>query len=530
MNDYVVLTHSGEEVDELLDKVEQLIEDTADIDIIRKNAQKGATAIQNIPEEYVTEEELEGKGYAVARNVANALATKVSVEKGKGLSTEDFTTALKNKLEALKNYDDTAISDAIAKLRKDFDTLVESDTSGAIDKFNEIVAFLEGIEDSQSLDSIIASIEQQIASKQATIDDLNAIREGASKGATSVQGIYINGSYNGRKDNKGNIDLGSVVKTIGINGKSLTPDVDGVVDLGTIEGSASNDVYVLPFTYEELTEYATNNSAVTITQELIDAISANRVIVIKTNQLVITGNLKGAYIASATSIVKDTKGSYQINISVLYSVDLIMRFTLTSRGNTLVADVSKKVNKVATINGQSLAEVDNIAVISKMNVNGREVVPDVDGVVDLGTIGEGGGNVSFIDNKSLQGLPFGYVGGYYRSYEFDGTSSEEVNLGYIDNYYYDTIAIAYDDVLFEERIRELKGDGKVLRTVAVRVDDEYNLFVKPFSPKKATFGWRIYTDKALMPDSWVDLESYCTKSEVDTAIANAITTTLNTPV
>lgn len=167
--------------------------------------------------------------------------------------------------------------------------------------------------------------------------------------------------------------------------------------------------------------------------------------------------------------------------------------------------------------------------VQNVKVNGEEKKP-VDGVVDLGTIGGGGGTVSFIDSDSLQGLPFGYIGGYYRSYEFDGTSREEVNLGYINNYYYDTIAIAYDDVLFEERISELKGDGKVLRTVVVRVDDSYNLYVKQFAVKKATFGWRIYTDKQLMPDSWVDLEDYCTKSEVNSAIAAAITETLNTPV
>lgn len=144
--------------------------------------------------------------------------------------------------------------------------------------------------------------------------------------------------------------------------------------------------------------------------------------------------------------------------------------------------------------------------------------------------GGGGGNVSFINNNSLQGLPFGYIGGYYRSYEFDGVSSEEVNLGYIDSYYYDTIAIAYNDKLYEGRISSLKGDGRLLGTVIVRVDDSYNLYVKQVAPKKTTFGWRIYTDKQLMPDSWVDLKNYYTKSEVDSAIASAITTTLNTPV
>lgn len=151
-------------------------------------------------------------------------------------------------------------------------------------------------------------------------------------------------------------------------------------------------------------------------------------------------------------------------------------------------------------------------------------------IVAEGISGGGGGNVSFIDNNSLQGLPFGYIGGYYRSYEFDGTSSAEVNLGYIDNYYIDTIVIAHNDVLYEESIRGLKGDGKILGTVVVRVDDSYNLYAKQLAPKKSTFGWRIYTDKQLMPDSWVNLENYYTKSEVDSAIATAITTTLNTPV
>lgn len=169
--------------------------------------------------------------------------------------------------------------------------------------------------------------------------------------------------------------------------------------------------------------------------------------------------------------------------------------------------------------------------VQGVKLNGDTITrKDENGIVDLGTIEGGGGNVSFIDNNSLQGLPFGYIGGYYRSYEFDGTSRAEVNLGYIDNYYYDAIAIAYDDRLYEGRISALKGGGKLLGTVIVRVDDSYNLYVQQVAQKKTTFGWRIYTDKALMPDRWVDLESYYTKEEVDSAIATAITTTLNTPV
>ena len=168
--DEFVLHLEGEEIDEVLRKVAN-----------------GEYVERTELDEYVTEEELEGKGYAVARNVANALATKVTAVKGKGLSTEDFTTELKTKLEALSNYDDSEIAEAVEKLRSDIDTLVDGDTTKAIESFNEIIAFLKGIKDSQSLESIIASIEAQIASKQDTIADLSTIRDGASKGASAVQ-------------------------------------------------------------------------------------------------------------------------------------------------------------------------------------------------------------------------------------------------------------------------------------------------------------------------------------------------------
>lgn len=90
---------------------------------------------------------------------------KVDKVDGKQLSTEDFTTLLKQKLDSLSNYDDTEISQAVSKLRTDLDTLVSGDTTNAIKTFNEVIAFLDGISDTEDLSSIIASIEQQIAAK-----------------------------------------------------------------------------------------------------------------------------------------------------------------------------------------------------------------------------------------------------------------------------------------------------------------------------------------------------------------------------
>lgn len=119
---------------------------------------------------------------------------KVDKVNGKQLSTEDFTSALKTKLEGLNNYDDTAIQNAVNSLTTQINTLVSGDASVAIESFNEIIAFLNGVEDSENLDSIIASIEQQIAGKQDTISDLDTIRSGASKGDTAIQEVKtING-------------------------------------------------------------------------------------------------------------------------------------------------------------------------------------------------------------------------------------------------------------------------------------------------------------------------------------------------
>lgn len=136
------------------------------------------------------------KAAATAKNITIALIegnlpddrrwdSKVDKVEGKQLTTEDFTASLKEKLEGLSNYDDTTISEAVNTLRQDFDTLVSGDSTTAIKTFNEIIAFLSGIEDSESLDSIIASIELQIAGKADT---------------TSLAAVATSGSYNDLRD------------------------------------------------------------------------------------------------------------------------------------------------------------------------------------------------------------------------------------------------------------------------------------------------------------------------------------------
>ena len=186
----------------------------SDIETIRSGASKGATALQSVPDGYATTSELEGK---------------VDKVDGKQLSTEDFTSILKAKLEGLNNYDDAEIRQAIAKLRTDLDTLVSGDTTTAIKTFNEVIAFLDGLEDTEDLASIIAAIEQQIAAKYTKPSDgipktdlAPSVRTSLGKADTALQ--------NYTEQYKG------TVTKVKINGSEKTPDSNGVVDLGTITG------------------------------------------------------------------------------------------------------------------------------------------------------------------------------------------------------------------------------------------------------------------------------------------------------
>ena len=209
------------------------------------------------------------------------ISGKVDKVSGKGLSTNDFTTALKTKLEGLSNYDDTAINSAVTTLRSDFDKLVSGDTTTAIKTFNEIIAFLDGIADSESLDNIISSIEQQIAGKMDKVtlakvatsgsyndlSDKPTIPSAVTESTVSGWGFTKNtGTYSKPSGGIPKTDLASAVQTslgkadtalqsyteqykgtvtgVKVNGLTYSP-TNGIVDLGTISGGSSSggDVY-----------------------------------------------------------------------------------------------------------------------------------------------------------------------------------------------------------------------------------------------------------------------------------------------
>lgn len=64
----------------------------------------------------------------ILASYANEIAKKVDKISGKGLSTEDYTTAEKTKLAGLSNYDDTALTSRVSALETtvgDINTMLE---------------------------------------------------------------------------------------------------------------------------------------------------------------------------------------------------------------------------------------------------------------------------------------------------------------------------------------------------------------------------------------------------------------------
>lgn len=105
----------------------------------------------------------------VGGQISAALVDYVKKVEGKGLSTHDFTDELKAKLEGITPYDPSELEAEISKLETALNTLVGGNASNAIESFNEIIAFLENVSDTESLSGIIAGINTRIAEVEGKI-------------------------------------------------------------------------------------------------------------------------------------------------------------------------------------------------------------------------------------------------------------------------------------------------------------------------------------------------------------------------
>lgn len=92
-----------------------------------------------------------------------SLADKVDKEKGKGLSTNDFTNTYKEKLDGLENYDDTKIKEDIAKNTEDITALQEDVESNAETIAENTEKIAENTDALTKANERIAELEQTVA-------------------------------------------------------------------------------------------------------------------------------------------------------------------------------------------------------------------------------------------------------------------------------------------------------------------------------------------------------------------------------
>ena len=161
------------------------------------------------------------------------LNEKVDKIEGKGLSTEDFTVILKTKLESLTNYDDSDIRDEISKLKNDLSVLVDISDNDKIDSIKEIINFLNGVNDTESLTSIISSLENQISDKQDAL----------------VSGVTIKTINNESILGEGNIEINVSVSEDDLKDYAKKSDLENkqdiITDLEDIRVNASKGATAL---------------------------------------------------------------------------------------------------------------------------------------------------------------------------------------------------------------------------------------------------------------------------------------------
>lgn len=129
------------------------------VHILLPKGEKGDTGDNYI----ITENDYAQIANIVQSSLNSILNNKVDKVNNKQLSTEDFTTELKNKLNSLSNYNDSEIRDLIESINNSIDELTGvEDTTEIIDTMNEIIAFLNSYKNTDNLASVLQTLENTI--------------------------------------------------------------------------------------------------------------------------------------------------------------------------------------------------------------------------------------------------------------------------------------------------------------------------------------------------------------------------------
>ncbi len=157
--------------------------------------------------------DLQGLQYLIEKLVAGQV-------QGKGLVDPSVITEIQEKLKSVAT---TAGLTELTNKVNELNALVAADSDGVINKFNEIVAFLDGIADSKTLEGLLGDIATQIGAVKTTA-------EGKQSPATTLAGYGITDAK-----------IAGGVITLGGSTITAHQDISGKVDKVEGKGLSTND-------------------------------------------------------------------------------------------------------------------------------------------------------------------------------------------------------------------------------------------------------------------------------------------------
>ena len=254
-------------------------------------------------------------------NITNLQNNKVDKIEGKGLSTEDFTTELKTKLEGLENYNDTEVKADITKLKGKVTTLEEDNATNKSNIKNlqedntQNKADIEDLQESQtSQDSDIATLMNALPFEIQEGENINI------KGTIPVKFKEFVVGGNSKQETRSGKNMINVIKeTLTTNGITFTNNKDGSI---TINGTATDTAFFAmleqTFTFKQGQTYSaylggtTKGLSMTIRRNSIN----EQLLILPDGQEAITQNYSGETADDAYAYIRVAAGTTLNNVTV----------------------------------------------------------------------------------------------------------------------------------------------------------------------------------------------------------------------
>lgn len=279
-----------------------------------------------------------------------ALERKVDKVDGKGLSSNDLTNELLEKIKGLSNYDDSTIKGEITSIKSDIETLLGEGASDAIDTFHEIEDFLRGITDKQTLTGLLDDLKKEVTAiiptktSQLQNDD-NTVKDASyihtDNNFSNKDKTKLSGIEEGAKVNV-NADWNAVDGDAFILNKPTIPTVD--VNKEYVDTQLATKSDLPDYTVFDIVMEMTSSDNLSISQEnynkLLEKLPSNSVgtFPVRDNGVYISSLFGGYNINGDNSIwfyVKQDMGVLQ-NSSVQISIYQNLTVAITSDMNYLI--------------------------------------------------------------------------------------------------------------------------------------------------------------------------------------------------